>query len=68
MSYEEAFRRCPRCGVETWHGRDVLDVYRHTWLTALSHLVTVGNDLFVPWRCLTCSQPGDAGDGRDAKS
>jgi len=56
MSYEEDFRPCPACRGETWHGRDVVDVLRPRALTAVSHLITVFNDLLIPWRCLDCGR------------
>jgi hypothetical protein len=56
MSYEEVDRFCPRCGRDTWHGRDVFEVFRAGSLTALSHLITVWNDLFIPWQCLDCGR------------
>lgn len=56
MSYEEALRFCPGCRRETWHGREVVDVFRPRSLVAASHLITVFNDLCVPWRCLECGR------------
>ena len=56
MSYEESLRLCPSCRRETWHGRDVVDVFRPIALTAVSHLITVVNDLCIPWRCLECGR------------
>ena len=56
MSYEEAFRFCPGCRRQTWHGRDVIDVFRAASLTVFSHLITVFNDLVISWRCLDCGR------------
>jgi hypothetical protein len=56
MSYEEARLDCPACGRETWHGRDVADVFRSRGLTALSHLITLSNNLLIPWTCLGCGR------------
>ncbi len=56
MSYEESQRDCPDCGRPTWHGRDVVDVFRPKSLTALSHLITIYNDMVIPWRCLDCGR------------
>src|SRR4051794_25848676 len=56
MSYEEACRYCPACRKETWHGRDVLDVFRPRSLTVFSHLITVFNDVCISWRCLECGR------------
>ncbi|MCA1685012.1 MAG: hypothetical protein LC745_03320, partial [Planctomycetia bacterium] len=56
MSYEESLRGCPACRRETWHGRDVVDVYRSKALTAASHLITIYNDVCIPWRCLECGR------------
>jgi hypothetical protein len=58
MSYEESLRACPHCGRATWHGRDVVDVFRPRSLTVFSHLITLWNDLAVPWRCLDCGRSG----------
>jgi hypothetical protein len=54
MSYEESLRDCPGCRREAWHGREVVDVYRPRSLTLFSHLITLYNDLLLPWRCLDC--------------
>ncbi len=56
MSYEESLRPCPVCQRETWHGRDVVDVFRAKSLTALSHAITVFNNVCIPWRCLDCGR------------
>jgi hypothetical protein len=56
MSYEESFRHCPACRRETWHGRDVVDVFRPRSLTLVSHFITLYNDLVIPWRCLDCGR------------
>jgi hypothetical protein len=54
MSYEESSRYCPRCDRLTWHGRDVVDVFRARSLTLLSHLITLWNNRMSPWQCLDC--------------
>ena len=54
MSYEESERYCPRCLRPTWHGRTPPDPFRARSLTVFSHLLTLGSDLFLPWRCLDC--------------
>jgi hypothetical protein len=56
MSYEESLRDCPTCRRETWHGRDVVDVYRARKWTLFSHLITIYNDLVIPWECLGCGR------------
>jgi hypothetical protein len=56
MSYEEAPLDCPRCKEETWHGRDVADVFQARSLAVFSHMITVYNDLIIPWRCLRCGR------------
>ena len=54
MSYEEARLDCPRCRRETWHGRDVADVFRARSLVASSHVILLFTHFFVAWRCLEC--------------
>jgi hypothetical protein len=58
MSYEESSRYCPQCGRATWHGRDVVDVFRARSLAVFSHLITLWNDHVIPWRCLDCGRRG----------
>jgi hypothetical protein len=58
MSYEESLRTCSACGRPTWHGRDVVDVFRARKLAVFSHAITLWNDWLVPWRCLTCGHTG----------
>ena len=54
MLYDEAPFDCPRCRHRTWHGKNVVGIFRARSLTALSHAITVFNNRVVPWRCLDC--------------
>lgn len=67
MSYEESSRYCPSCGRPSWHGRDVVDVFRPRSLTVFSHLITVFNDLLIPWRCLDCGRRSRGKAGQSVK-